>query len=65
MDPSGGALRVGLVVGDDWRIAVGVILALGLTALIAAAGAAAWWVMPLAAAGLLVASVFRAAGPPR
>ncbi len=53
------------VVGDDWRIAVGVVLALALTALVASAGAAAWWIMPLAAAGLLATSVWRAAGPRR
>ncbi len=51
------------VVGDDWRIAVGVVLALALTALVAGAGISAWWILPLAAAGLLGGSVWRAAGP--
>jgi hypothetical protein len=49
------------VVGDDWRIAVGVALALGLTAVVAGAGVAAWWVMPLAVAVMLSASVWRVA----
>ena len=49
------------VVGDDWRTALGVALALGATALIAAAGIAAWWMMPLAVFGLLALSVRRAA----
>ena len=49
------------IVGDDWRTALGVALALGATALIAAAGIAAWWVMPLAVFGLLALSVRRAA----
>jgi len=49
------------VVGDDWRIAVSVVAALGLTALIAAAGVAAWWVMPVAVAATLSASVWRVA----
>lgn len=49
------------VVGDDWITAVGVVVALGLTALIAAAGAAAWWVMPPAVLGLLGLSLWRAA----
>jgi hypothetical protein len=49
------------VVGDDWRIAVGVALALGLTAVVAGVGVAAWWVMPLAVAVMLSASVWRAA----
>jgi hypothetical protein len=52
------------VVGDDWRIAVGVVVALGATALVAGTSVAAWWILPLAAGGLLVFSVWRAAGPP-
>ena len=50
------------VAGDDWVAAVGIVLALGVTALIAAAGAPAWWVMPVAAVGLLALSLRRAAG---
>jgi hypothetical protein len=54
------------VVGDDWRTAIGVALALALTALVAAAGISAWWIMPLAVLGLLALSIRRAAnGPPR
>jgi hypothetical protein len=49
------------VVGDDWRTAVGVALAIALTALIASAGISAWWVMPLAVLGLLALSIRRAA----
>jgi UDP-N-acetylmuramyl pentapeptide phosphotransferase/UDP-N-acetylglucosamine-1-phosphate transferase len=49
------------VVGDDWRTAIGVVLALALTALLADAAIAAWWVMPLAVAGLLALSIRRAA----
>jgi len=49
------------VVGDDWRTAVGVLVALGLTALIAAAGSSAWWVMPPAVLVLLALSLRRAA----
>jgi len=48
------------VAGDDWRAAVGVALALALTALVAAAGISAWWVMPPAVVGLLWLSVQRA-----
>jgi hypothetical protein len=57
------ALLVGVwefVVGDDWRTAVGVVGALGLTALIAQAGGSAWWVMPIAVLALLALSVRRA-----
>jgi hypothetical protein len=49
------------VVGDDWRTALGVVLALGLTALLAETAVAAWWVMPLAVLGLLALSIRRAA----
>jgi hypothetical protein len=57
--------RIGLaiwdfVVGDDWVTALGVVVALGVTALVAAAGASAWWVMPIAVLGLLAASLRRA-----
>jgi hypothetical protein len=51
------------VVGDDWRIAVGVVVAIGVTAIVAGAGAAAWWILPVAVVGLLGVSVWRAAGP--
>ncbi len=49
------------IVGDDPMTALGVVVALGATALIAGAGAAAWWVMPLAAVALLALSLRRAA----
>jgi hypothetical protein len=49
------------VVGDDWRTALGVVLALALTALIATTAIAAWWIMPPAVIGLLALSIRRAA----
>ncbi len=49
------------VVGDDWRTALGVVLALGLTALVAETSVAAWWIMPLAVLALLALSIRRAA----
>jgi hypothetical protein len=49
------------VVGDDWRIALGVVVALALTALIATTDVAAWWVMPPAVIALLALSIRRAA----
>ena len=48
------------VVGDDWRTALGVVLALSLTALLAGAAISAWWVMPIAVPGLLALSIRRA-----
>jgi hypothetical protein len=49
------------VVGDDWRIAVAVVGALGVTAIIAAAGASAWWILPVATVLVLGLSVWRVA----
>jgi hypothetical protein len=53
------------VIGDDWRIAAGVVLALGATALIAGTSVAAWWVLPLGVAAVLGLSVWHAAGARR
>ena len=52
--------------GTSWSAMIrspplGVALALGATALIAGAGAPAWWVMPVAAGALLALSLRRAA----
>lgn len=48
------------IVGDDWITAAGVVIALGATALIAGASAAAWWVMPAAVLCILALSLRRA-----
>ena len=48
------------VVGDDWRSAVGVVVALGLTAAVAGLGLTAWWVAPVATLAILYRSVRRA-----
>jgi hypothetical protein len=47
------------VVGDDWRVAAGVALALILTWLLAEEGVNAWWLLPLAAALVLPVSLRR------
>lgn len=49
------------VVGDDWQVAAGVVLALGITALVAGTAVAAWWILPLGALLMLGLSVWRAA----
>ena len=49
------------VVGDDWRIAVGLVAALGLTAILVSLSISAWWLLPLAVIALLAESVLRAA----
>lgn len=48
------------VAGDDWITAVGIAVALGITAL-ADDHAAAWLITPLAVAALLALSVWRVA----
>jgi hypothetical protein len=50
-----------VVVGDDWLVAVGVVAALALTWVLAAAGFAAWPILPIAAALLLPTSLWREA----
>jgi hypothetical protein len=48
------------VVGDDWRVAAGIAVALGLTKLLTSHGANVWWLLPAAVALLLAASLRRA-----
>jgi len=47
------------VVGDDWRVAAGVILAIGATALVATSTIAAWWILPVAVPCLLALTLAR------
>ncbi len=47
------------VVGDDWRVAAGVVVALAATAVLAESGAAAWWLLPAAVAAVLYLSLRR------
>jgi hypothetical protein len=49
------------VVGDDWRIAAGVVVALGITAAVATTDVAAWWILPVIVLMLLIGSIWRAA----
>lgn len=57
-----GAFWYDFVIGDDWRVAVGVVLALLLTfALSRTTNVAAWWLVPVAVMVLLPASIYRAA----
>jgi hypothetical protein len=51
------------VVGDDWTVAAGVAVALGLVALLVDAGVDAWWLLPVAVALLLGVSVWRETRP--
>ena len=49
------------IVGDDWRAAAGVVLALAAVALLEAAGVEAWWVLPPCVVLVLVLSIRREA----
>jgi hypothetical protein len=55
-----GRFLYNFVIGDDWRVAVGIVVAGGATALIASEGVPAWWLPPLAVVVLLVLSLRRA-----
>ena len=48
------------IVGDDWRVAAGIVIALCLTAALTDFGWSAWWLLPLAVAVLLARSLQRA-----
>jgi hypothetical protein len=50
------------IVGDDWRVAAGIALALGLTAILASAWSTAWIVLPLSVAAVLGLSLRRVTG---
>jgi hypothetical protein len=48
------------VVGDDWLVAVLVVIAIGVTAALATTSVAAWWLLPLAVPLVLWLSLRRA-----
>ena len=52
------------VIGDDWTTAVGVVIAVGLAALLVHAGRAGWWLPPLVVVASLSLSVWRGSRPP-
>jgi hypothetical protein len=41
------------VVGDDWRLALAAICAIGFTAIVCALGLSGWWLAPLVALAAL------------
>jgi hypothetical protein len=48
------------VVGDDWRVAALVAVAIGATAALEAGGVTAWWLLPLAVPLILWLTLRRA-----
>ncbi|HVB43931.1 MAG TPA: hypothetical protein VNF47_14680 [Streptosporangiaceae bacterium] len=56
-----GAFAYDFVVGDDWRVAVGVVAALAATYWLShAVKAASWWVVPAVLAVLIPLTLWRA-----
>jgi hypothetical protein len=55
-----GAFWYDFIVGDDWMIAAGIVVALAITALLAATDVTSWWVVPAAIVVLLPFSLWRA-----
>jgi hypothetical protein len=53
------------VVGDDWRAALGIVIALIVAALLVDAGVDAWWLTPIAVALILALSLRRATAQAR
>ena len=49
------------IIGDDWRVAAGIAVALTVTKLLTSNGTNAWWLLPAAVGLLLVATVWRGA----
>jgi hypothetical protein len=56
-----GAFWYDFIIGDDWLIAAGVVIALALTYGLSRTTVAAWWLLPLALAVLLPLSLWREA----
>jgi phage shock protein PspC (stress-responsive transcriptional regulator) len=54
-----GAFWWDFIVGDDWRIAAGVILALAATFGLARTTIAAWWLLPVVVVAILGLSLWR------
>lgn len=56
-----GAFWYDFVIGDDWRMALGVVVALAATWAVSTTTVAAWWIVPAVVAVLLPLSVWQVA----
>jgi hypothetical protein len=54
-----GAFWYDFVIGDDWRVAGGVVIALAITYGVSQTTVAAWWIVPVAVVLLLPFSLWR------
>lgn len=55
-----GAFWWDFIVGDDWRIAAGVVLALAITAALATTSVPTWWLVPVVLVLVLTGSLWAA-----
>ncbi len=55
-----GAFWYDFVVGDDWQVAVAVVLGLALTFALTRAGVPSWWLLPVVVVLVLPWSLWRA-----
>lgn len=58
-----GAFWYDFVIGDDWVVAAGIVVAFALTALLSTVTGHSWWIVPLAIVVLLPLSLWRAVRP--
>jgi hypothetical protein len=54
-----GAFWYDFVIGDDWRVAAGVVVALAVTYGVSQTSVPAWWIAPVAVVVLLPFSLWR------
>jgi Flp pilus assembly protein TadB len=47
------------IIGDDWSVAAGVVIALALIAVVSRTSVPSWWILPLVVIALLPVSVWR------
>jgi hypothetical protein len=47
------------IIGDDWTVAAGVVIALALISIVSRSSVPAWWILPVVVLGLLPVSVWR------
>jgi 1,4-dihydroxy-2-naphthoate octaprenyltransferase len=47
------------IIGDDWSVAAGVVIALALIAVVSRTSVPSWWILPLVVLALLPVSVWR------